>query len=150
MADPVSTAQIDPVFQSRLEDLQAHAAAEGDARPQGNQVSWCRPAGWAGNVFDLAAFAPPFDTKAATADYMAAVKTPGSPGTTSDLIATTTQIDFIATMERAFRARQTLRRPRAVAHMAARAAGHGNSQGPLTQLGLEYVRAIIARGKASQ
>lgn len=149
MASPVSLAQIDPVFEQRLKDLQTHATAEGAARPVGNQVPWARPADWEGDVFDFAAFAKSFDTTAATQDYLKANKTPTTPGTVSDVIAATTMIDYMVTMERAFKVRHTMRRPRAMAHAAARAVGHGDSNGPLAQLGLEYVRAVLAKGKTT-
>lgn len=148
MADPVSKAQLDPNFEVRLRDLQKHAAAEHDARTSGDgQVRWDRPGSYAGDLFDLKSMHEPFSRERANSDYLAAVTDPENPGTVGDVIATTTMIDYLAVMERAFRMRHTMRRPRAVALMLGRKRGLGGERGPFIQAGVEYVRSLLKQAK---
>ena len=67
---------------------------------------------------------------------------PKDPGTSGDLIITNTQIDYLSTMERAFRARHTMTFPRNVAHHCARKAGEGHDSGPLKYGVLEYLKEL--------
>jgi hypothetical protein len=143
---PVSKASVDPNYENRLRDLKTAAAAEAAARSRGEPVAWDRPAGWNGDVFDFAGFAPPYAADKATADYLAAVSDPASPGTPGDVVATTTMLDYLAVMERAFRVRH-MTRPRAVAHAIGRKAGHGSDTGPIVQAGLESVRRTLRQAK---
>lgn len=147
MADPVSKADIDPVFEKRLRDIQQAAAAEHDQRSVGGQVLWDRPTGWAGVLTDFQAMHTAFARDKANADYLEATKDPKHPGTTGDIAATTTMIDYLATLERAFKVRHTLRRPRAMAHTLARKYGHGHQHGPLIQSVLEHVRRTLRQAK---
>lgn len=137
-----SVVQIDPVFEKRLVDLRNQAEHEADARAAGGQVRWFRPEGWDGDVFDLAGFGPPYSRAASNQAYLAAVKDPLKPGTTGDLMATTTMIDFLAVLERGLRNRHTMRRPRATAHALARLRGHSHAAGPLARM-LEHMREIL-------
>jgi len=148
-ATPQSVADMDPDFQTRLKELEQQAAAEYQARSQGGQVLWYRPGGeFSSDVFDLSAMGEPFDRSQANQDYIAAVKDPDNPGVSGDLVAATTQIDYLAVLERAYRMRHTMRRPRAVAHMLGRKLGHGNDLGPIVKCGLEYVRGLLRQAKA--
>lgn len=150
MADPVSKAQIDPNFEKRVRDLQRAAQAEYDGRSGTGQVQWLRPTGLTGGLFDLEGLHVPFNRDAANKDYLEAVKNPDQPGTTGDVVATTTMIDSLAAMERAYRSRHTLRRPRAMALMLGRKRGHGNERGAVTQGFLEYVRSLMRQAKQPQ
>jgi hypothetical protein len=143
---PVSRAHIDPAFEAILEDIQEQAAAEVSGRSVGDQVLWARPAAWDGNVYDLSAFSAPFARDASNADYVSAVEDPDNPGVTGDLVVSTIQIDFLATQERAYRNRHTMRRPRAVAHVLARLQGHASPVGPIGGM-LDYVRVLLQRAK---
>jgi hypothetical protein len=142
-----SKADMDPNYEKRCRDLQAHAEREYQARKLGNQVPWFRPASWGGDPFDYDAMHPPFARDKANADFLAAVSNPADPGTTGDVELTTTEADALATMERAFRVRHTLRRPRAVAHLLSRKQGHGDPPGPLIALYVEHVRSLLTMAK---
>ena len=63
------------------------------------------------------------------------------------MVVTTTQIDYLAIMERAFRARHTMSRPRAMLHAMGRKAGHGSNTGPLVRGVLEHVRGLVKQSK---
>ena len=136
-------------FETQLKTVQAQADAEQRARRRGEQSVWMMPAanGWNGNLFDFAGLARPFDRSQANAWFVDALKDAGNAGTVGDMIVTTTQIDYLAIMERSFRMRHTMRRPRAILHMLARKAGHGHNNGPLVQAALEYVRGLVKQNK---
>lgn len=146
-ATPQSKANVDPNFEKRIRDAKTHAAAEAESRDKGQQTKWFRPQGWDGDVFDVDAVAEPYSRAAANQSFLEAVKDPEKPGTTGDVTATLTMIGTLAGMERASRLR-SMRRPRAMAHMIGRKAGHGDDRGPLVQCNLEYVRNMLKQGKA--
>lgn len=138
---------MDPNFEKRLRDLQLHAAQEYAARGEGGQVQWFRPGGWDGDLTDLEGMGEPFSRAQSNQGCVDAIKDPKQPGTTGDVVAATTMIDYLATMERAFRVRHTFRRCRATALMLGRVRGHGSDNGSFIQTGVEYVRAIIRQAK---
>ena len=72
-----------------------------------------------------------------------------NPGTSGDLAVTTVQIDLLAAMERAWRMRHTMRRPRTFCHAMGRKNGHGDDSGPLVQCQLEYVRGLTKQSKGT-
>lgn len=141
MTEPAARADMDPVFEARCNDLRDQAAAEAAARRKGEPVPWLRPAGWEGDVFDYEAMGAPF-SRARANEWMVAALDPEAPGVSGDLVSCQTQIETLACLERAFRDRHTLRRPRAIAHMLARKRGHGDARGLFTQNAIEYVRMI--------
>lgn len=146
-ATPKSKADVDPNFEKRIRDVKNHAAAEAESQDTGQQTKWFRPQGWDGNVFDTEGMATAYSREAANQSFLEAVKDPENPGTTGDVVATLTMISTLAGMERAARLRH-MRRPRAIAHMLGRKAGHGDDRGPLVQCNLEYVRGTLKQGKA--
>ncbi len=114
------------------------------------QVKRFKPDGWDGNPQDYEAMATPFSRAKANQDLVAAISNHLAPGTTGDVVVCSTMINHLSVMERAFRARHTLRRCRATAHVAGRLTGHGNDKGPFIQLGVEYARALLASAKKPQ
>lgn len=140
---------MDPVYQRRLEELRDAAAAEYAARAVGGRAVWLRPGDWNGAVHDFVGMEVPFSRLAANDDFVDAVKDQNSPGVPGDLISSTTMIEYLACMERAFRLRHTMQRPRAMAHTIGRKLGHGNNAGPFIQNALEYVRALIQQSKVA-
>lgn len=143
---PESKAKVDPNFEQRLRDLRDAAKAEFTARQGDQPVKWNRPTDYEADLEDWDAMSDPFDRSAANGQFVEAVEDANNPGTTGDLVATTTQIDYLAVMERAFRARTTSTRPRMMAHLSGRKKGHGSDRGPLIQCTLEYVRSILRQG----
>lgn len=144
-----SKVNMDPNFEKRFRDLQDHAKEEREERAKGGQVKWFRPEDWEGDLSDPDSITKPFERKQANDEGVSAIKTADSPGTTGDVVTAVTMIDTLSVMERAFRMRHMTSRPRAVAHMLGRKKGHGDSQGPFGQNGVEYVRGLMraARGK---
>jgi hypothetical protein len=146
---PESRSRVDPNYERQLKTLQAQAAAEADARSNGNQARWMRPdlQGWSGSLDDWEGMSKPFDRTDANASAVEAMADATNPGTSGDVVAGTVMAHYLGTMERSFRARHHLRRPRATAHLVGRKRGHGDNQGTLVQSGLEYVRGLVARAK---
>lgn len=146
-AKPSAKADMDPKFEKRLRQLKDDAKEEYNKRKVGEQVKWFRPPEWEGDLFDFEGMSEPFNREKANDDYVKAVENAEAPGTTGDIIVTTTMIDELAMMEAAFRSRHTMRRPRAVAHMLARKRGQGDDKGPFIQLGIEYVRGLLEQSR---
>jgi hypothetical protein len=146
MADGSRQADVDPQFEKQIRALRAAAAlASGPGDMQsGNwqKAQWMIPDGWAGDPADLAAFSPPFDRSVSNDAFLAAVSNGQAPGVVGDCVIASTQIDYLACLERSFRIRQTMDRPRAFAHAMARQTGLGNESGTYTQ-DLEYVRSLV-------
>jgi hypothetical protein len=147
MAEPVSKASMDETFEFRIRDLKHHAALAAAAGVQGGQTPWMRPEGWTTSVFDFEALGKPFSREGANQGYLAAVRDPEKPGVVGDVVATTTMLEVLASLQQSFMVRQTYRRPRATAHMLGRKRGHGSDMGPLSVNYLEYVRAVLAQAK---
>lgn len=144
-----AVADIDPVFQKQLKSLQTQAAAEATARLAANQTQWMMPEkyDWAGSLTDIEGLSSPFSRKYSNDKFVDAVKDPKNPGTVGDLIVTTTQIDYLAAMERAFRVRHGSGRVRAMLHATARKKGQGQDGGSIVQCPLEHVRAVVKQSK---
>jgi hypothetical protein len=148
MADPVSTCAVDAVFEGRVRELNAQALAAHAGLAAGTPVPWYRPGGWDGD-HDLEALGRPFDRSKVNQQAIDAMKDAEHPGVTGDVQAATTQVAYLANLERAWRARVTQRRPRAVAHAAGRFLGHGGAGGPYILSALEYVRVLVREAKES-
>lgn len=145
---PEAKVNMDPNYEKQLRTLRDQAAAEFTAASEGGQVRWLRPLNWNGDGFDYQNMEIPFDRSAATAGCLKAISDPSAPGVRADVTAATTMIDYLATMERAFRSRMTLRGPRAVAHALGRRRGHGQDTGVLINCGVEYIRALLKQANA--
>ncbi len=144
-----AVADVDPVFQKQLKSLQAQASAEASARLIGSQTQWMMPEkyDWKGSLTDIEGIASPFSRQYSNDKFVDAIKDPKKPGTVGDLIVTTTQIDYLATMERAFRVRHGSGRVRAILQANARKTGQGKDGGSIIQCPLEHVRAIVKQSK---
>lgn len=152
MATPVPSAKVnmDPNFENRYRDMQQHAQAEYEARPTGNRTLWFRPENFDGDLTDLTNLGDSFTRKQANEEGVDAVKDPEAPGVTGDTVAAVTMVEALSVLERAFRVRHTMRRPRAVAHVLSRLKGHGDATGPYIQNGVEYIRAVMAQARKPQ
>jgi len=145
---PQSRANIDPNYSKQVRRLKKQAEEqEHQKRKVGDQVTYYRPEGWNGDPFDYEGMATPFQRDQANQDMLSAIKDASAPGVTGDVVVTATMINFLSQLERAFRVRQTLRRPRAVALAVGRQRGHGHDLGPFGQLGLEYVSGVLRQAK---
>lgn len=145
-ANPSKKSDIDPNFEKQVNARQQDAKDEEPKRRQNQQVLWFKPPGWDGDPFNWEGMKIPFKRDKANEDYVTAVTDPKNPGNSGDLQATTTQIDYLAVMERAFRARHTYgahQYCRGTAQQLGRKKGHGHPRGTFKQLVLEYVRGIL-------
>lgn len=144
---PQSKADIDPNFERQLRKRKQDAKAEYDGVSAGDRAKWDRPVGWSGDVFDYAGMHQAHNRDKANQGLVDAVKDASAPGTTGDVVVCSVMINRLATMERAFKVRHTLRRIRATAHTLGRKLGHGNDTGPYIQLGVEYARELLRQAK---
>lgn len=144
-----SRVDVDPVFEKQINALRQAFQKAAEAVLEGKQPGWMTPEklGWDGDLSNLVGMALMFDRSTATNQFVEAVSDPTNPGTSADLIAATTMIDWLACMERAFRNRHTMPRNRAMLHAANRMRGHGSENGALVTSGLEYLRRLIASAK---
>ncbi len=147
---PSAKVNMDPNFEKRLREMQKHAQKEFEDRQTGRQVKWFRPEDYEGDLTDYDAMHTPFDRKQANQEAVEAVKDPQAPGVTGDTVVAVLQVETLSLMERAFRARHTMRRPRAMAHVAARLKGHGDPTGPFIQNGIEFVRLVMKQARKPQ
>jgi hypothetical protein len=154
---PTVKSKVDQNFETQIRQLRTRAEKQCEAYEKTGQTQWTMPEKqppgddaeeWDGDLFGIEGLSKPFIRTEANDDFEEAVKDADAPGVAGDLIITTLQADYMATMERAFRSRHTMRRPRTMAHMTARLKGHGSERGTLTQAHLEYVRNLIERAKA--
>jgi len=144
---PRSVADVDPNFEKQLRALKADSKANGDALRANTAPRWFRPDGWGGDVFDYAGIAAAFNRDAANDMVVKAVSDAEAPGTTGDLVAATTQIDYLACLERAFRVRHAMPGPRLLLHAAGTLQGAGHDKGVYSLCGVEYVRRLVAEAK---
>lgn len=151
-SQPVSRANMDPNYEKRCRDLQTAALVEASNLAVGGAPVWFRPEEWDGRLSGagyLQNMSTPFSSEAATNDYLEAVKDARNPGTSGDIVATTIMAETLSVMERAFRARHTLRRVRATCHVIGRKLAQGQPTGAFIQSNVELVRKLLARTKGS-
>ena len=154
MAKPTAKADIDPVFDAQLHKLQELSKEEAETRLKGEQNAWIFPEvspeggeEWTGDLFDWKGMSRMFSREKSNQTFIDATKDAENSGVVGDLIVTLTQIEYLAIMERAFRARHTMRWPRALAHAMGRKSGHGHDRGVFITCGIEYVRGTIGQSK---
>lgn len=147
---PISRANMDPNYEKRCRDFQNAALVEASSLAVGNAPIWFRPEGWDGRLSGpdyLKNMAIPFSRDASSNDYLEAVKDPKNPGTSGDVVVTTIMAETLSVMERAFRARHTLRRVRATCHVVGRKLAQGQATGAFIQSNVEFVRSLLAATK---
>jgi len=150
VAKPVSKVDMDPVFQRQLERVQQLCQEQEQQLRTGGQIRWMRPTGWNGNPFDHTGMATPFDRSKSNNDAVRAIESPNTPGVVQDIINACTMVDYLAVMERSFRARMTMNRSRRFAHLAGTRHGQGSSLGVFKECGIEFVSRSIKRAKGPQ
>jgi len=148
-----SKVEVNDAFEKQIRELREAQDANSRAVAEGLQSVWIKPdleggpTPWNGDLFILENLSLPFSREELNEAFEEVLKDADSPGVSGDLIAATLQADYLGTMERAYRARHTMRRPRAMAHAAGRFYGHGGEKGVLTQTALEFVRGIVNQTK---
>jgi hypothetical protein len=101
---------------------------------------------WQGDVFDLKDMAKPWERKENEEDVIKSIKDAGKPGVVGDLISSTLQGDWLATQERAFRAKHQTK-IRSSMHAAARKRGHGHASGLFLKGVINYIKYIVKLSK---
>ena len=150
-----SKVEVSDTFEMQNRSLVAGNKSNADAARNGTQSSWMLPDAeggeedWEGDLFALDDLGVPFSRETIAEEFRQTVESSDNPGVSGDLVAATLQSDYLGAMERAFRARHTMRRPRAMAHAAGRMNGHGSDRGTLTQTALEFVRGVVKEAKSS-
>lgn len=145
-----SKVDVDPNFERQLRRLKDEAAVRAVALQAGGQVLNMRPLGWPGHVDDYGSIHDALNRDVANQQFIDAVKDATKPGTSGDLIAATLMVDYLGSMERAYKNRVTMSRARRVAHAAGRTAGQGSDTGVFVQGVIEYLRRIIQHSKGPQ
>jgi len=150
MNPPVSRVNMDPNYEKRCRDFTTAAATDATNLAVGGPTTWFRPGEWDGRLSGadyLENMSVPFSREAVTDDYVEALRDPDNPGTCGDIVAATTMVETLGVMERAFRARHTLRRIRATCHVVGRKQAHGTATGPFIQSNVEFMRNLLSRSK---
>jgi hypothetical protein len=149
---PKSNLYMDGVYEKRCREFTAAAATDAANLAVGGPTTWFRPEGWDGEVSGpdyLKNMSVPFTRAYIGDDYVRAVQDVNNPGTCGDIVAATIMTETLSVMERALRARHTLRRVRATCHVVGRKQAHGSDTGPFIQSNVEFMRNLLARAKGS-
>lgn len=125
-------------FMKQMYALTDYAQSEGDSLRNKKPKRWYRPGGFKADLFDMPAYHEPFDRTQHEEEFVEAHKKPSDPGTTGDGIISTLQGDWLACMERAFRARHHTPVRRRI-HPAARMIGHSAPWGVILGGAQEYI-----------
>lgn len=135
---------ISDILQKLIDELSSQANSEAVSRKMNGQVEWMMPpkGKWGGDLFKWQDLYHPFDSEKPNEELVDAIKDAESPGNVGDLINTNTQIEYLAMVERAFRARHTMSFPRGVAHASARRHGQGGDKGPLKFSVMKYLEDL--------
>lgn len=147
---PQARADIDPIFEKQLRALAGACQRFAAFYLAGGVPQWILPdtiGGWSGDLTDHDGMAQAFNHTQSDQWYIDATSDPKNPGTTGDLIVTTTQIDELAIMRRAFLARHAYDRRRCLTLAAGRMEGIGHVNGVLIQCGIEYVNRLVKMSK---
>lgn len=119
--------RIHDVFHTTLTDLQTQAAAQAQAAHGQGQRPWQVPEKVT-DVLDVPGITAGFNRDDANANYEAIIADPKAGGTTGDVISVKVQVDYVAIMERGFRARHCTP-VRCFALATGRRNGHGQAKG---------------------
>jgi hypothetical protein len=145
-----SKSTISDVLEELLNDLAQTCKRNSEKLEEGKQAIWMQPPNAEEvTTSDWPALHSLFSSDKPNQELLDSVN-PQDPGNSGDLILTNTQIDYLSTMERAFRARHTMTFPRNVAHHMGRKAGEGSDSGPLKYGVLDYLKEIkkVAAGSS--
>jgi hypothetical protein len=139
---------IDPNVEKVIEHLRSEKEKNYEKRTNNGQVNWLRPPDWDADLQTVEAWQAlhaAFNTDKAE-EWLNLAFEKDDPGNSCDGILLTLQINYMAQMERAYRARVGHSVPRALAHVSTREKGHGQQFGALKGLALEYFKKIKKQG----
>lgn len=135
-----SIAQIYPQFQDHLAAIAAFSNAAADATQLSGQRMWMLPpvsaqdtyypGTWDGDPWSWVSMIYAWNRAEINDDYSTIIGDPAQEVGSGEAMVVKLQMDYIATMERAFRTRHASS-VRCRIHAAARRIGHGSATGPL-------------------
>lgn len=150
-----SKGKIDDVFTNNLKDLTTQDGQQGKASrgygprkwniPETSVQSKHKDAG-ALDLLDIAGITAGFDRENIDTNYAELIQDGTDPGTCGDVISVKTQGDYIAIMERAFRARHATP-VRCIAHAMGRRFGHSYDAGVFLGGVLKHVQDALQSGQ---
>lgn len=133
------------IFQANVQALATQAGQQADMiRGQGDRP-WNRP-DLAPDPLNIAGITPAFDRSAIDANYAELIKSGATAGTCGDVICVKTQGDYIAMMERGFRARHATP-VRCIGHAMVRRHGHSNAAGVFNGGVMSHVQNALKVGQ---
>lgn len=142
---PTSKGRIHDVFNDLIDGVAARCGLQHEHERGGPARPWGVPDGVA-SVLDPAGITGAFDRAAIDANYDDCMTKPSAAGTVADAISLKTQGDYVATMERAFRARHCTP-VRLLGFAAARRRGHASANGVLKGGVLRYAQDVLKAGR---
>jgi hypothetical protein len=140
-----SKGKIHDVFQQNLEDLTEKADQQAQASRSAEPRPWNRPEK-AKDPLDIAGITDAFDRSEIDTNFSELLQDPESPGTCGDVICVKTQGDYVAEIERGFRARHATP-VRCICHSMARRKGHSKPNGIFLGGVLVHVQNALKSGQ---
>lgn len=138
-------AKLHDSFTEALTDLASQATDISKGIRGTGQRAWQYPSSLEESPLAIDKLDTGFDREEINTNYEETIADGASPGTVGDVVALKTQGDYLAVMERAFRARHATP-VRCLAHAAGRRKGHGHAKG-IFQGGLvTYIQDAIKAG----
>lgn len=128
MADAQSKAQIHTIFADTLQGLLTQARDAAAATMVQTQTRPWQVPKEPPDVFDIGGMNAAFDRAKIADNHAEVIGDVEAPGTAGDVISLKLQSDYVAAVERAFRARHATA-VRCMAHAAGRRDGHGHAAG---------------------
>ena len=141
----VSKGRIHDVFTTVITDLAAQATAQAAALRGTGLSDWNRPTGVT-DPLDVPGTTAGFDRAAINTNYGQVIGS-AAAGTIGDVVALKVQVDYVAVVERAFRARHCTP-VRLLGFAAARRRGHGNGAGVLVAGVLGFAQDALKAGQS--
>jgi hypothetical protein len=137
--------RIHDVFATTVGDLQSQAAAQAKAAHKAGDRKWQKPEA-VKSVLDIQGIGKGFDREAANANFGKIISGTKAGGTTGDAISVKTQVDYVAVVERAFRARHCTP-VRCLALAIGRRDGHGKPNGIFGGGVQKYAQDVLKSGQ---
>ena len=143
-----SKGKIHDIFQNNLEDLTEQGGQQADAIRDATARPWNRPTDL-DDPLDIAGVTDSFDRDEIDTNFGELIQDPTDPGTCGDVISVKTQGDYVAEMERGFRARHATP-VRCIGHAGGRRWGHSQQPGVFLGGVLKHVQDALQSGQDQQ
>jgi len=144
-----SQADIDNTFSDQATQLRTVAKQEADNWTGAKAVDYYLPklGDWDGDLSNVDGISKAFKRDDINQAYSKLADK--AEGVLGDGVVLATQADWLALLERAYRARNLMTPIRALAHATARRKGHGQQTGLFGQGVLEYLRGVLKQSKGN-